>query len=628
MVRRLGLAAGRVDACRRAATQNGSTLAQELVANGIVSAGELRDALAAELGIASLWKIHPGRLMLRDDEAVQMLRRGLEIGGSYEEPGQESVYLVCAETADPEMLEAAIARRPAIVERLRLVTGADLRQAVIGEMEAVLTREARDGLFLARPSYSARYVANAWQGLMLGALAVALPVYFWVDWQAANVALHTLLSAFFLACVALRFVAMLTARPLRLPRLGPRPQAPPPVYTVLVALYREAAVVPQLLKALSELEWPRSRLEIKLICEADDAETIEAITALKPPAFVEIVKVPPSQPRTKPKALAYALPLCSGSLVALYDAEDRPHPEQLMEAWQAFAADREGAVACLQAPLVVTNDRAGSMARLFAFEYAALFRALLPWLGRRRLLVPLGGTSNHFRREALDEVGGWDPYNVTEDADLGARLARHGYAIDTITRPTFEDGPDSLAIWLPQRTRWFKGWMQSWLVHMRNPARLARELGPGSFLVLQVLFLGMVVSALVHPFFVASLLWVVAGAGMRGELDAYGMTLLGIDAVNILGGYVAFLLIGWRTLSLRENVGFPKVILFTPVYWLLLSYAAWRAIWQLYRRPHHWDKTPHLPTVSPSKLQARLSRRRPAPPLTRPVPKAVPDRPR
>ena len=186
--------------------------------------------------------------------------------------------------------------------------------------------------------------------------------------------------------------------------------------------------------------------------------------------------MPPGPPRTKPKALNYALQLIRGDYVVLYDAEDRPHPLQLLEAWRRFETGDEW-LACVQAPLQISNGTRGIIPLMFAFEYSALFRGLLPWLSGHRALLPLGGTSNHFRKNALDEIGGWDPYNVTEDADIGLRLARFGYHTGTISLPTWEDAPEALSIWLPQRTRWFKGWLQSWLVHMRSPKALLRDVG-------------------------------------------------------------------------------------------------------------------------------------------------------
>ncbi|MBX3578582.1 MAG: hypothetical protein KF723_15360 [Rhizobiaceae bacterium] len=193
----------------------------------------------------------------------------------------------------------------------------------------------------------------------------------------------------------------------------------------------------------------------------------------------------------------------------------------------------------------------------------------------------------------LDEVGGWDPYNVTEDADLGLRMARFGYQTGTITRPTLEDAPVTLKAWLPQRTRWFKGWCQTWLVHMREPRRLLREVGPASFLIVQILFLGMVVSSLAHPL-------LLLGAVVFSLRLAFGMplstgqsVLLLIDVANVVCGYASFLLLGWQTMTPRARRGFWRIILWTPVYWMLMSAAAWRAVWQLWRAPHLWEKTPH-----------------------------------
>jgi cellulose synthase/poly-beta-1,6-N-acetylglucosamine synthase-like glycosyltransferase len=284
--------------------------------------------------------------------------------------------------------------------------------------------------------------------------------------------------------------------------------------------------------------------------------------------------------------------MVSGELVVLYDAEDRPHPLQLIEAWQGFRKG-DARLACLQAPLVVTNFRRGAIARMFAFEYAALFRGLLPWLARRGLFIPLGGTSTHFRREALDAVGAWDPFNVTEDADLGLRLARHGYHVGMITRPTYEEAPEKLGNWLPQRTRWLKGWMQTWLVHMRSPADLWRDLGPASFAMAQILCAGMVVSSIAHAVFLGSLGYVFLVFAWHETIGPLQSAILGVDAANIVLGYLTFLVLGRRTLLAKERMTFWKTILLTPVYWLLISFAAWRALWKLYREPHHWEKTHH-----------------------------------
>lgn len=409
-------------------------------------------------------------------------------------------------------------------------------------------------------------------------------------------ALQGFVSVFFLGCILLRVLALATAA-------APAPEplvrfhaGDMPVYTVLVALYREAGIVPELLVALGRLQWPRSKLEIKLVCESDDADTLAAIRAQPLRSNIEVIEVPPVGPRTKPKALAYALQAVGGEFVVLYDAEDRPHPLQLVEAWQRFRANGPD-LACLQAPLEISNGTSGSIARLFALEYCALFRGLLPFLSRRRLVLPLGGTSNHFRRTVLEEVGGWDPYNVTEDADLAVRLARNGYRTETITRPTLEAAPDDYATWLPQRTRWFKGWLLTWLVHMRDPVRLFRELGPGSFVVMQLLFVGMVLSAFAHPIMLATLLVLILRITAGYPLGPAQNALFAIDAVNLACGYASFILLGWQTLTREERRGFWKAVVFTPPYWMMLSVAALKSVYQLWRAPYFWAKTHHPPRL-------------------------------
>ena len=212
----------------------------------------------------------------------------------------------------------------------------------------------------------------------------------------AVLCLHLVSSMFFLACVVLRGAALSTAAPNRFAELSRLSPADMPTYSILIALYKEAEIVPELLVALSSILWPRSKLEIKLVCEADDRETLAVLRTQKLKPWVEVIEVPPAGPRTKPKALAYALPTVRGEFVALFDAEDRPHPAQLLEAWQTFR-ESPPEVACLQAPLDISNKSRSLVSRMFGIEYSALFHGLLPFLSRWRLLIPLGGTSNHFR---------------------------------------------------------------------------------------------------------------------------------------------------------------------------------------------------------------------------------------
>lgn len=592
----------------------------ELMASGIVREYDLFKALARYLGLAFVADIRAENLLMRQNQCLAALRLAGGVGSATAiDPSGHSVYLLAPEKLDIGSMRRYLASHPEDARHLRVAMPSVLRAAVRERGRESLSRMAIDGLFNALPSYSARFVVNAWQGAALGALTVCVAAGFAAWTQQSLLALHVLLSLAFLSCVALRIAAA---------RRVPRRPSPPafkdartaemPTYTVLVALYKEAEVVPDLLMALGRLVWPRSKLEIMLVCESDDHETLAAIRAQDLRSYIQVIEVPPEGPRTKPKALSYALPTATGEFLVLYDAEDRPHPFQLVEAWQRFR-DSDDTLACVQAPLEITNRRESWLSAMFALEYSALFHGLLPWLARHRFVLPLGGTSNHFRRTLLERVGAWDPCNVTEDADLGLRLNRLGYRTDVISCPTYEDAPTTIRVWLPQRTRWCKGWAQTWLVHMRNIGQLWRELGAGSFAVTQVLFPGMLLSALLNVAFVPTIVGLAAYRTAYGALPVYYDAILALDVFNVLFGYGAFLALGWWTLPRTKRYGLCRHALLTPVYWGLLSLAAWRAIWQLYQRPHHWEKTPHRPhhaarkshAHSPAALSAALLASRP-----------------
>ncbi|MBL8583412.1 MAG: glycosyltransferase [Rhizobiaceae bacterium] len=575
------------------AERNGTDFLRELLAARYLPAETIYRAIAEETGLGYVDQIAPQRLLTSPDAALTLLSapRGPYVA-KLETPGWSTSHVLAPERMD--QLRAVVRRNPGLMDRLKVTSMPALRRALVRRAGPALERMAVDGLSEKLPDFSARVVANAWQGFVLGIAVVALPVAVNVHPEFAYGALHILVSFFFLACVGLRFAAVYAMPAPRRAALETLPVSEMPVYSVVVALYREADVVPDLLSALDRLVWPRSKLEIKLACEADDRVTLDAIAAFALPPWIEVVEIPNVGPRTKPKALAYTLPLTRGDLVVLYDAEDEPHPLQLVEAWQRFRSEGDD-LACVQAPLEIGNYDQGLMARMFAFEYAGLFRGLLPWLSDLRALLPLGGTSNHFRREHLEAVGGWDPFNVTEDADLGLRLARFGLRTQMITCATYEDGPNDVRTWLPQRTRWFKGWFQTWLVHMRSPLKLLRELGSVSFVLAQILFAGVWISAFFHPFLVATGIYLAGKLLLHGSLDTWQSAMFAIDVVNVACGYLSFILLGWQTLRGRERLAFWQVVLFTPVYWMLLSLAAWRSVFMLWHRPHQWEKTPHRP---------------------------------
>lgn len=366
-----------------------------------------------------------------------------------------------------------------------------------------------------------------------------------------------------------------------------------PSYSVLVPLFREAAIVPDLIEALSALEYPTAKLEIALVLEESDAATLTAIARSGLPPQICYIVVPDKAPRTKPKALNYALAHTHGDLVAVFDAEDVPASDQLRKAAAVFVA-HPGRYACLQARLAIYNPCQSWISRHFALEYAALFHGVLPALTRLGVPLPLSGTSNHFRRDALEAVGAWDPFNVTEDADLGLRLARAGHRVALLDSATREEAPSRLGPWLAQRTRWIKGWMQTYLVHTRAPGRLRADLGAWPTLGVHATFAGFLVSALSLPWLiVATALELSQPAPFAARPGSLHHALL-VAAVADLALGVGATLLAMALAARRAGLGrLAGHILAAPLYWVLISLAAYRALYQLIRCQHLWEKTPH-----------------------------------
>lgn len=402
-----------------------------------------------------------------------------------------------------------------------------------------------------------------------------------------GIVLILIIQMLFVIAALWRVVLILASR-----RLG---QDPPqadqlPRYTVMAALLDEADILPQLVERLDAMVYPRDRLEGFLLLEAHDVATLTAAENICLPPWLKVLVVPPGGPRTKPAALNVGLAVATGALVTVYDAEDDPDPYQLQEAAARFAADRSGHLATLQAPLRIRPPAQSDtpfLDRQFAVEYAGLFEVTLPGMARLGLPFPLGGTSNHFRVDILRAVGGWDPFNVTEDADLGFRLWRCGYKLGTMRRPTYETPPGGLSDWLPQRTRWLKGFMQTWGVHTRSLSGL----GWRGILAL-TMALGLALAAAgVHA---ASLAWIVAtfgiaaAAGLPPDAPKFALSVLAVGAISAwINGKIG---------AQRAGVPYtPSDMVLGPAYWSLLTLAFCHALWRLLTKPFAWDKTPHRP---------------------------------
>jgi cellulose synthase/poly-beta-1,6-N-acetylglucosamine synthase-like glycosyltransferase len=590
----LGFSKPLISILRERSEHNGTTLEEELLSDGWVSEEAYYGAIARFLRLPFLPKLDPAGIRDLAGLDSQLCRpRLLRLEHAMRAPEKVMVPEASKlfEFAARLKAQPGLRRDLVITSRTALIKGVweagGLRRA-----QAVVSR-----LFEESPGMSARIVLSGQQGFWCGVVLASFVSAFVLFPTHTLLGLHLSFTLLYFLLFLLRLGMFALHFRLKAPKEMPPPAGPVPVYTVMVAVYREAAVAEQLVGVLKRLDWPASRLDIKLVCEADDRETIDALAAQSLGPQFEIVEVPDFGPRTKPKALSYALAGARGEFLAIYDAEDRPHPQQLREAYAHFcrADDR---LACLQSPLIIGNAGQSSISALFAMEYAGLFRATLPVLARFRMPLPLGGTSNHFRTHILRQAGGWDPFNVTEDADLGMRLYRLGYRTETLKRQTVEDAPTDWKVWTGQRTRWYKGWLQTWLVMMRNPRKLIGDMGIAAFSVFHLTIGGMLLSALIHP---TILLFVAAGAVQAaegwGEMPTHALVLFVMDCINIVGSYLVFLGLGYFPMIRHERQLLGWRWAGVPMYWMRASYAAWRAMLELRSKPFFWNKTPHLPTV-------------------------------
>jgi cellulose synthase/poly-beta-1,6-N-acetylglucosamine synthase-like glycosyltransferase len=353
-----------------------------------------------------------------------------------------------------------------------------------------------------------------------------------------------------------------------------------PTWTILIALYQEADCVPSLVKSLRAMAWPADKLDVIFACEADDKETLEALKAWRAHLPCRVICVPKGGPRTKPKALQTALPFAQGAFLTVYDAEDRPDPNQLIAAWQAFRMGPAN-LAVVQSPLVIWNARESWITRQFALDYAIWFLVVLPALTKIAGFFPLGGTSNHFAVHHLRRAGGWDPYNVTEDADLGVRFARMGLRASLIDRPTFEEGAPTLAGWTKQRGRWIQGHIQTVSLHLRRPITLASQLGlRGLFAFLLGLGSGPLSAALVV------MSWLLA-------LTSIHVGLWQAPAIWFAFMMISQLSVGLMALHRDGRTSLLSACFMFPLYQACQIPALCRALWRIYLSPSIWDKTKH-----------------------------------
>lgn len=367
-----------------------------------------------------------------------------------------------------------------------------------------------------------------------------------------------------------------------------------PLYTIFCPLYKEVDILPQFISAIQNLDYPKQKLQVLLLLEEDDHETIQKISQQRLPVYFETIVVPDSLPKTKPKALNYGLSYARGEYMVIYDAEDIPEPQQLKKAILTFGKLGRDTV-CVQAKLNFYNSNQNLLTRLFTAEYSLWFDLVLTGLQSVNALIPLGGTSNHFRLKDIQELGGWDAFNVTEDADLGVRIVKRGYKTAIIDSYTYEEANSRFVNWFKQRSRWIKGYIQTYFVHMRRPLELATYSKKPHLFTFQLIIGGKIFSMLVNPFmWLMTILYFVFQKNLGGFIQSlyiqpiYYMGVFTLVIGNFL--YVYYYMMG---VARRGRWELMPYVLLVPLYWLFMSAAAVYALWEFITRPYFWSKTKH-----------------------------------
>jgi glycosyltransferase XagB len=481
--------------------------------------------------------------------------------------------------------------------RMVATTDWDIRRAVSQYFADFILDEATLGLWRRDEEHSARRVLSRVQAVVATAVLVVIAEAFFLAPVRSAVVLSAVVGVGFLVSVFFKFVVCMVGARYEYTESVTRADIAAlkdndlPLYTILVPAYHEANVVGALMENLSKVDYPPDKLEILLLLERDDEETRRAAIAARPPETVTIVTVPPGQPQTKPKACNVGLFLARGEFLVIYDAEDRPEPEQLKTALVAFSRADERQV-CVQAALNYFNATENILTRMFTLEYSFWFDYMLPGLEAMRLPIPLGGTSNHFRTGALRRLGGWDPFNVTEDADLGIRSAALGETVGVITSTTYEEANSQYGNFVRQRSRWIKGYLQTTLVHLRHPVELVRTTGWTKALGFALLIGGTPLSFLfVPPLYLLFAVTMIIGP--RSVAPLFPGWVLWVSVACLIIGNAMMIYVSMMGVFKRRRYRLVLWALANPLYWLLHSLAAYKALWQLVVKPHYWEKTEH-----------------------------------
>jgi len=429
--------------------------------------------------------------------------------------------------------------------------------------------------------------------IMLAIVVAGLVTHF----KDTSIIINILISIFFLVAILFKMFLALVGSRFELHQAVTRDEVKElipgdlPIYTILLPVYKEDKLIKKLIWNLQSLDYPREQLDIKLLIEEDDDKTLNAVRNLDFPAIFEVVVVPFHMPKTKPKACNYGLHFARGKYLTIYDAEDIPDSDQLKKVVALFAKLPSNYI-CIQSALNYYNRNENFLTRMFTLEYSYWFDYMLPGLDTLDIPIPLGGTSNHFKLDNLVELGAWDPFNVTEDADLGVRAYAKGYKIAIVNSTTFEEANNEPFNWIRQRSRWIKGYMQTYLVHMRNPLALLRKVGWRGFLGFNFFIGATPLTFLVYPFLLAIFVCYLV-FDLSTIRSLFPDWVLFMSIFNLMVGNILMIYINMMAVFKRR---FYELILFSianPVYWLMHSIAAFKGLYQLIVKPFYWEKTEH-----------------------------------
>lgn len=425
-------------------------------------------------------------------------------------------------------------------------------------------------------------------GLLL--LTVVVLFLFLYQYKALEI-YNTIIHVFYFLTVSLKIVLIYYS--IKRPKsIDTKNTTDWPTYCVMMPCYKEGKVIKQLVQNINNLDYPKDKLQVLVVVEDDDYETLDAIKQVVIPKHFQIFLVPtPLNPKGKPNACNHALKAVKTEYLVIYDAEDRPEPDQLKKAVMKFRSLPDNVV-CLQGKLNYFNKDENWLTRMFTIEYSTWFDFFIYGLSKLNLPIPLGGTTNHIKVAPLKALGGWDKFNVTEDCDMGLRLVGLGYKVDYLESTTFEEACMKVGAWIKQRTRWTKGYMITWLVHMRHPIQFWRKAGTKGMLSVQLFILGTPLVNLLNPIMYGLFIsWLLFDPPFIQELFNPLSLKLGFLLLTI--GNICMILSSMIAVYKRGYYLLIPWCLLLPLYWLLQAVATYRALWQLITDPYVWEKTEH-----------------------------------